>query len=362
MTESEVYRALQQHLDSMPGGFPATESGVEIQILKRLFTEEEAKLATQLTYSTYPTESLGSIFERLRETGISLEELESSLDTMVSKGLLHFKSEEETKYYNNAQWVVGIYEFQVNRISKEFSEEISQYNHEAFGRVLLSSRPTQLRVIPVGKSIKPEDSVASYDDFRAMLSLHEGPFMVMNCICRQRKGITGTPCKVTDREETCLGLGPFAQLYIDQGWGREITKEELLETVEMNESEGLVLQPSNSVKPDFMCSCCGCCCGLLRGKGATSKPVALFTTNYHSEVDHDLCTQCGTCVDLCQMKALSFQDDLLFINLDRCIGCGVCVANCPEEAITLKKREKEFIPPETMEDTFDRILSNRTPT
>ena len=32
--EADIYRRLQEHLDKMPVGFPATESGVEIKILK----------------------------------------------------------------------------------------------------------------------------------------------------------------------------------------------------------------------------------------------------------------------------------------------------------------------------------------
>ncbi len=356
----DVYRALQKHLDSMPAGFPATESGVEIRILKQLFSQEEAKLATQLKYSTYPNESLESIFDRLKETGFSIEELEERLDTMASKGLIHSKYDERTKFFSGAQWVVGIYEFQVNKLTKELSEDIHQYNNEAFGWNLFSAKPTQLRVIPIGKSIKPEDGVASYDDFRAMFSTIDGPFMVTSCICRQRKDLAESPCKVTEREETCIAFGTFAQMYIDQGWGREISREELLEIIEMNEREGLVLQPSNSQKPEFICSCCGCCCGLLRGKGAMSKPVDFFSTNYHSAVNLDLCTSCGTCVDLCQMKALSFQDDVLTIDLDRCIGCGVCVANCPEGAMGLHKRDKELVPPKTMEETFSRIADSKT--
>ncbi len=362
MSNPDVYRTLQKHLDTMPVGFPATKSGVEIRILKQLFTPDEARLATQLRYSTHPNETLENIFGRLKDTGISLEMLEETLDTMVSKGLLHFMTEAGKKFYSNAQWVVGIYEFQVNKLTSELAKDISLYNREAFGRELFSSRPTQLRVIPVGQSIKPEDGVASYDDFRAMLSMNDGPFMVANCICRQRKDIAETPCKATERDETCLGLGLFAQMYIDQGWGREISREEMLEIVEMNEREGLVLQPSNSEKIEFLCSCCGCCCGLLRGKGAMAKPVDFFTTNYHSEVDLDLCTSCGTCVDLCQIKALSFQDDILTIDLGRCIGCGVCVANCPEGAMSLRKREKEVAPPETLEDMYSHIMDNKLQT
>jgi electron transport complex protein RnfB len=362
LMDTDVYRALQMHLDSMPVGFPATESGVEIKILKQLFSPKEAKLATQLKYSTQANESLESVFDRLKETGLSLEELEERLDTMVSKGLLHFRSEKGHKFYSNAQWIVGIYEFQVNKLSKELSEDISLYNHEAFGKELFSAQPTQLRVIPIGQSIKPEDGVASYDDFHTMLPTIEEPFMVASCICRQRKDLSETPCRATKRDETCLGFGLFAQMYIDQGWGREISREEMLEIVEKNARDGLVLQPSNSEKLEFMCSCCGCCCGLLRGKGAMARPVDFFTTNYHSVVDLDICTSCNTCVDLCQMKALNFQDDVLTIDMGRCIGCGVCVVNCPEEAMSLHKRDKEVAPPETMEETYSHIMDNKPQT
>ena len=44
----DVYQELREHLDSLPGGFPPTESGVEIRILKRLFSPEEAELARYL--------------------------------------------------------------------------------------------------------------------------------------------------------------------------------------------------------------------------------------------------------------------------------------------------------------------------
>lgn len=357
--DSNVYKALQQHLDRMPAGFPATKSGVEIRILKQLFTPEEAELATHLKYSTYPNESLKSIFNRLKEAGLSLEDLEERLDTMAHKGLIHSKSEAGQKFYSGAQWVVGIYEFQVNKLTKELSDDIHRYNNEAFGWNLFNARPTQLRVIPIGKSIKPEDGVASYDDFRAMLSTVDEPFMVTSCICRQRKDLAGSPCRITKREETCISFGVFAQMYIDQGWGREISRDELLEIIEMNEREGLVLQPSNSQKPEFICSCCGCCCGLLRGKGAMPKPVEFFSTNYYSIVNLDLCTSCGTCVELCQMRALGFQEGVLTINMSRCIGCGVCSANCSEQAMSLHKREKEIVPPKTMEETFSRIADSR---
>lgn len=48
----QVYRELARKLDSIPPGFPATESGVELQLLARLYTRAEATIVTamRLTY------------------------------------------------------------------------------------------------------------------------------------------------------------------------------------------------------------------------------------------------------------------------------------------------------------------------
>ena len=44
----EAYRKLALHLDALPNGFPPTESGVELRILARIFSPEDADLAAQL--------------------------------------------------------------------------------------------------------------------------------------------------------------------------------------------------------------------------------------------------------------------------------------------------------------------------
>jgi hypothetical protein len=43
-----VYCQLRETLDKMPNGFPATSDGLEIRILKKIFTEEEAGIAALL--------------------------------------------------------------------------------------------------------------------------------------------------------------------------------------------------------------------------------------------------------------------------------------------------------------------------
>jgi len=359
MSEDAVYRELQKHLDSMPVGFPETASGVEIRILKQLFSPEEAKIAVQLPFSPKASESLDSITNRLAALGYAKERLGQILDGMVSKGLLHFRREREMKFYSSIQWMIGIYEFQVNKLSPELFFDIVQFSLEAYGGETFSTKIPQLRTIPIEQSFTPEHLVANYDHVKKLVDAAEGPFVVANCVCRQAQGLLGNPCRATSRRETCLGFGEFAQLFIDEGWGRQVSKEELVEIIEQNEEDGLILQPSNSLTLEYICSCCGCCCALLLGTKMSRHPVRYHASNYYVEINPELCTGCGTCVEKCQMDAITIVEKNSQLNLDRCIGCGVCAVNCPSAAITLQQKEEEHIPPNTLEELYDSILKKK---
>ena len=54
-------------MDRLPGGFPSTETGVELRILRRLFNREEAELAQNLTMNLEPA---GVIAERSALTAL----------------------------------------------------------------------------------------------------------------------------------------------------------------------------------------------------------------------------------------------------------------------------------------------------
>ena len=45
---TDIYKQLAQRLDEMPEGYPATESGVEIKILKKIYTEQDAQMFLNL--------------------------------------------------------------------------------------------------------------------------------------------------------------------------------------------------------------------------------------------------------------------------------------------------------------------------
>ncbi len=154
----EVYRQLARHLDDLPGGFPPSESGVELRILKRLFSPEEAELAVCLTLVP---EEANVIAER---SGLDIEETGKRLQIMARKGLI-FSIEEGGRpaLYQAASYIFGIWEYQLNNLNKEFAQDMDEY-----GRTLsveISKFP-QLRTIPVGRSIPASTEVFPHEGGR----------------------------------------------------------------------------------------------------------------------------------------------------------------------------------------------------
>ena len=359
-TDKDVFRRLQEHLDTMPVGFPATQSGVEIRVLKHLFTPEYAEIALQLKFQPVP---LKKIFRRFKKSGITIKELEQKLDEMFFKGLINrgtrIIGEIEEKLYGNAALAIGMYEYQLGRLTKEFYNDHEQYVDEAFIDEYNSSGIPQLRVIPVEETLDYEQGIASYDDMRKLIENIGEPIAVAECICRQAKELIEEPCSKTKLVESCFSFRFAAKAFIERGQARQITKEEALDLLRKAEEDGLVLQPGNSLRPMNMCTCCGCCCGILTHQKKIAEPAKFFATNFYAEVDEDSCIGCETCVERCNMEAIEVEDAIAKIDLTKCIGCGVCAPTCTSEAIKLRKKDEEVLPPRNTLATYMTIMDKK---
>jgi electron transport complex protein RnfB len=214
-------------------------------------------------------------------------------------------------------------------------------------------------VVPVGISVEHKTAIATYDDIKQIIASAEEPFIVTNCVCRQYWDVLKKSCKNTDRREVCIGWGRGAKMYTKQGWGKPISREEALAILKENEKQGMILQPSNAQQPDFVCSCCTCCDINLKFLKSMPTPATFIASNYVAQSDPALCTGCGTCVDRCQMAAVTLQEEKSVVNEMRCIGCGNCAATCPSEAMSLKKKDYETVPPTTVPDLYEKMLQTR---
>ncbi len=348
---SDVYQTLANHLDNLPAGFPATDSGVELRILKRLFTAEEAAIAVGLTMTP---ESASAIAERLEMEPSSLSVI---LDRMSQKGLVFSLHKGGQDLYMAAQFVIGIWEYHVNDLDEKLIEDMNEYLPHFMKKAWVKQKTKQLRVIPVQKSISAEMRIMPYEQAEEIIQ-NQSKIVVAPCICRKEHAIINKGC---DRPlEACLIFGSGAFYYEKNGLGRSITTDEALEILGKGLEAGLVLQPGNSKKPANICMCCGCCCQILKNLKTLDSPAKNICSNYYAVTIQDDCNACGTCADICQMDAILVEDSAQ-INGERCIGCGLCVVSCEFEAIRMEKKDKsnQWVPPSTTVKTYINIARER---
>jgi len=363
-SEEKIYRDLQIHLDKETIGFPQTPSGSDISVLKQLFTPAQAEIAMLLTYKF---QSLEQIQARAEKIGKSAEETARLLDATAARGIIGIRRKDGVKHYRTVPFLVGMLEGALITTPPEAKPPLmaaaSQFFQDGlFLRDFINTKIPQMRTIPIQKSITPIHQIGRYDEIRKIIEQNTGPIVILDCVCRANAAKLGQPCKQTSRKETCMALGEAGKGLAASGMlGRVITKEEALDIMQKNQEEGLVLQPSNSQTPEAICSCCGCCCGLLKIQKAIPNPVSHWATNFFAMVDSELCTGCGACQERCQVAAIKLDEEkeIAAVDLTRCLGCGLCVDACPEAAIKLQNKATVTVPPPTQEDMMEVIMTNK---
>ncbi len=353
----ELYRELQLYLDKYPIGYPATDSGTEIEILKYFFTEEEARISLCLSLTNSSTGRIARRYKRKYGISYNIDELVERLDALFMKGCIR-RSERAPYKYGSAMLAVGMFEFHVDDLTPELMEMLHSYYEEAFSNEFFRMAIPQLRTSPHLKAVVPEHKIDTYDNMRAYIRKTKQIIHVANCVCKQGEAILGKPCRVTDDYEICIQFGEGG--YLDRGRSRIISREDAIAILDKAEDKGLVIQPANSLQPLFICLCCGCCCGVITNAKKFEKPVELFATNYVIKIDEEACSGCGLCVKRCPMEALTREGKKIIINNDRCIGCGVCAVKCPTKAARLIKKPVERRPPLNTAFLYLSILMKKT--
>jgi electron transport complex protein RnfB len=348
----KIYYELREQLDQYSVGFPATESGSEIRILERLFTEEEAKMYLNLSVML---ETAASVAQRL---DLEWNRVVSVLERMADKGLIFRIKKGESTKYGAVPFVVGSWDYQIKNIDKKLAELFDQYFNEAFRKIAIAQAPP-LRTVPVSKSIDYSWPVAPYEDVREILKT-KAKISIAKCVCRTTQGLLKKGCEKP--LEVCFQFGSHAQYYVSNSMGRFITQEEALAIIDRCEEAGLVPQPFVAQDMGGMCNCCGDCCEIIQSIKTHPKPAEKVLTNYYAAVNRTVCSSCGTCVDRCQMEAINLDsDNLAQVDRDRCIGCGLCAATCLEKAVRLhlKPDAERRIPPATGRDYLMQLASSR---
>lgn len=331
---TDVYERLAEALDLLPGGFPRTKSGVGLQILKKIFSQEEALVASSTTRISDSSDGIA------KRAGLPMAQVERILQAMLHRGVIWGSRRDGVWRYRLPPFIVGIYEAQVSVMDHEFAHLFEQYWNEGGAVGIMRYEPALQRVVPAQRALRSE-VILPYDDVKKLM-LEAKSFEMIDCICRKQQDLMGHrqcdfPLRVCfNFIPTERPVGPYT-----------ITQEEALGVLDQAEEIGLVHSVSNIAKGVYyVCNCCGCCCAILRGITEFGIEHSVARANYYAIVDPEICIGCGTCEQRCHVAACSIEDGASVIDLTKCIGCGICVTGCPNEAVKLNLRaDAEITPP-----------------
>ena len=127
-----------------------------------------------------------------QRAGKDSKELEPILEIMADKGLIIHSNQKGIDYYMTAQFVVGIWEFQVNRLNKELIKDFNEYVPYLM-KEHTKTKTQQLRVVPVSKSINAQMTIMDYDQAEKIIKA-QSKVLIAPCICRTEHNLIGKGC------------------------------------------------------------------------------------------------------------------------------------------------------------------------
>lgn len=344
-----VYGRLQKRLDRFPIGAPPAAALYEI--LKRLFTEEEAEVGCRM-----PMRFAG-LEEIARRTGKSPDALRSILERMADKGLVMDFERKGKPVYMLSPTLLGFFEFAFMRVrddipQKELARYMVEYahNNEDFARAVFAGRTQPGRTLVHESSIDPEDATHILDYERATQVVKDAKaWAVSLCYCRHVMEHEGKQCGKP--MEVCTTLNAAADFLVRRRLARKISREEALDIFAATREAGLVHIGDNVRKrPAYVCHCCGCCCAMLSAINRFKIFDAVVTSPFLAEIDGGKCIGCGLCAKKCPIGAIEVrgkeQEGKAVVDERACLGCGVCRPACARAALRMEHRKERVLVPE----------------
>jgi len=387
MSEQEIYERFIDRLKQTWWGLP--EADELMPLIKATCSPEEASLLTGMPPSAANLEDLAEMKQ------MDPVELGQQLDGLARRGLL-FRTirGDMVRYRLNDSFFIhyrsAFWSGATDERTKTIAPLVNQYYyHGGFEQYDLTHLKS-LRVLPIQQTVEDTPNILPYEEVVKVLDSVDY-FTVSICPCRHRKNIDpdAPNCKYPIQGgsiEVCLHFDRLGRYIVENGLGREITRQETEEILRQCAEAGLVHGVSNHQEGvDTICNCCRDCCILLEAFHKLGHTMGLSPSNYRVQNNPETCIGCGLCVKRCPMEALRLEDypeakgrvtmvaakeegekkelknktgKVSVVDPDLCIGCGVCAFKCPTESLVLKRREAIQPPPKDAREYVELVMAD----
>ena len=348
------YSNLVERLNRFPQGAPPSE--LLFKILKMLFSEKEARLASLMPIKPFTAKKASRVWK------MNLTNTQKVLDELAGRAILIDIEQNGESVYALPPPMAGFFEFSLMRVRNDIDQKIlSELFHEYmnveedFIRELFTRGQTQLGRTFIHEPVLSQENALHVLDYERATEViksatHIG---VGTCYCRHKMHHLGKACKAP--MEICMTFNTTAESLTKHGFARAIEKEECLDLLLEAYGHNLVQFGENvREQVNFICNCCGCCCEAMIAARRFAIMNPVHTTNFIPVVTETDCNGCGKCVTACPVEAMTLVSSnnplkpkmkIAKLDEDLCLGCGVCVRTCAKESLHLKSRPARVITP-----------------
>jgi Pyruvate/2-oxoacid:ferredoxin oxidoreductase delta subunit len=344
-----------------------------IDCFELVVAPEEADFLLRLGTESHSRTEIAARF------GWPKERFDSFFDNLLRKGLIWYRRDaDERGIYTLAPILLGWFELQLCRgrgtpAEREFARRVDRL-FQSWGRFnVFPLRPLQnlmarrrylpgqsiaaprspsdsgkRAVIPVARTVEVKPSeIWPTGNVRELILRNgrRGELALLHCFCRQWRNHADDPCRFDFPAESCMGIGPFTDQIVEQGFGRRIEMEEALAVAETVRKAGAihtVFHEGDDVRrPQVaICNCCWDCCGVLGSYNRGIIPLKLAAHVLARVAEPDACVACGRCERFCPVSAVRVSEERPAVDSSRCIGCGQCAIQCPVGCFALERADR----------------------
>ena len=167
-----------------------------------------------------------------------------------------------------------------------------------------------MRVIPIESAIDHDSQVIDTERVSYYIEKNDGHLCALPCQCRRVRKLTNEGSGDMD-ESFCLFMGHCADMFINLGRGKKLTKQEAYDLIKHVEEIGCVHQIT-TLQDDNTFAICNCQPESCLALGVTQmyNTPLMSQGNYIAEIDKEKCVACGQCTDACANNAIKMGQKL----------------------------------------------------